>query len=166
MAFLNYNRDMKKEITRIIPIIFALVLTACNASLHSKAYRDIICEDYFLLNKETLNKDNIKSSSQIKIVRSFVSVQNVITFDVDISQKVGAFVCDYVDVSYDDVTITFLDGARVPLVWNNHEIIRFDIFINKKDGKDIYSKDDFINIKNMYDNDLNDFSFLDRPYSE
>ena len=158
---------MKKRLISIIPIFFALALSACSTSLHAdKTYRDIICEDYFSLNKEAFSNGNIVSSSQINIVRSFVSVQDVITFDVDISQKVGAFVCDYVDVSYDDVTITFLDGAHVPFVWNNHDIIRFDIFINNKDGKNIYSKNDFINIKYMYDNGNNDFSIINKPYVE
>ena len=158
---------MKKNYIAIIPIFLALALTSCNASLFSnKTYADVIKEDLYALNKEIFDSKGIKAS-EIIIERSYICVEDVICFDVAIQHKYkGTMPGTGVTLKYDDIEIYFDSRYDIPYVWEKHEIKLLTAHYNSDGTLDCYSKDDFAIIKNMYENNLNDFSFLDRPYSE
>ena len=149
-------------------LLLSLSAISCSASIdNGQTYRDVIREDYFNLYKDSLRQSGINSPSDIIFERVYINVNNAVTFDLPFKTKRGNnHTCDYVHVTYDDVTITFLDANYVPLVWHNHKMYPFNIFINVFDGKDVYSKEDFLKIKDMHENNKNDFSAIDRPYVE
>lgn len=154
------------EFLRSIVIVLSFVFSVASCTDSTKTYRKVISEDYFNLYEDSLKKEGIESSSQIVIEKSYINVNKAVTFDVPLVQKRGySPTCDNVKVTYDDAEIIFLDGPRVLLVWYNHDILNFNVFLNKN-GKSIYSKQDFLKIKDMYENNKSDFSAIDRAYVE
>lgn len=158
---------MKIKNVVIIPIFLALELTSCNASLVvNKTYSDVIKEDLYILNKDFFDSKKIKAS-EIIIERSYICVDDVICFNVAIQHNYRSIVPgSNATLKYDDIEIDFGSYFYIPYVWENHTIKTLKAHFTTDGTLDCYSKDDFIIIKNMYENDLNDFSFLDRHYSE
>ena len=158
---------MKKRFISIIPIFFALGLNACNASLHDgKTYGEVIKEDLYMLYKDFYDLEGIKAS-QIIIERSYICVNDVICFSVPLYQdNRGILPGVSLTLKYDEIEVLFPSYFDIPYVWENHTIKTLSSHFTNEGTLDCYSKDDFATFKNMYENNINDFSFLDRPYSE
>lgn len=157
-----------------LTLVFLTSLTGCS---FAPTYRSVVQQDvhdYYAATVKNPEQSYAYSVSDNKITRSFIFVNGVIVFDIDLFQKWGIYQGIGVQLKYDkedsdDMMIDFPSQHAVFLAWYKHNIYRLDLFLDgrfKVDGKKFISKQDFLKIKEMYDNNENDFTFLDKEYIE
>ena len=157
--------------TSVVFNLFILSLVSCSGNLgNDSTYYKVIQKDVYHYYSSKVEKYTVKQSN-IKITRSFIFVNGAITFDIDLKQKQDLYTGDSLNLKYDsddseDLCIYFPSRPSVILVWYKHNVYTIDWFLNKENGKDVYSREDFLRIKEMYENDQNDFSFLNKEYNE
>lgn len=165
------------EFKRISALTLVLLtsLTGCAVSFNSApTYRSVVQQDvhdYYAAKVKNPGQSYTYSVSDNKITRSFIFVNGVIVFDIDLFQKWDIYQGIDVRLKYDkedsdDMMIYFPSQSAVFLAWYKHNIYRLDLFLDRENGKKFISKQDFLKIKEMYDNDENDFTFLDKQYIE
>lgn len=142
-------------------VLLSTILTGCNNSTPVQSdeitYRDVIIEDYS--KQEKYGFANMYSDiKDIEISRSYIFVNDSITFLIQPTIVLDdSFEATY----FDDIKITFNHG-NYPMVWKDHQIY----MLSEGYIKGFYTRDDMLQIKYMFENDINDFSILDQPYIE
>lgn len=165
---------MKRQWLKVAALsMVASSIIGCNSSiLLGNTYRKVIRQDtYDYYCSTSSGYEKSFKVSDIKITRSFINVDGAITYDIDQYQKYGLYLGNGLNLLYDNEDsaedgIYFSSRTKVLLVWYNHEVCTLDRFLDFNNGRDIYSREDFMRIKEMYENNQNDFSIIDTEYAE
>ena len=171
---------MRKSLYKIAVLPLVIVPTILFACSKAKplygdevTYEDVLRKDICAYYSYISKPDEYPyKEDDIIFTRAFVCVNGAVTFSIEQRQRATIITCDDGYVTYDCQTdnpesgFYFSNRADIPLVWYQHQIARLNDFLDRYNGKDVYSREVFNRIKEMYENKENDFSILDLPFEE
>ena len=168
------ERKVSKYNTLFISLLLITIsfLAGCNGSLNfKKTNRQILQEDTCKYINDRIKDSNYVRKlkpSEVDIDRSFVFTNGAFIYNIFAGFKYGSYFgvdCNLKYENEDEESNIFFGGPEnEPFVWFNHDIYFLSDFINRYNGRNYISRDDWMTVKNMQENDLNDFSLLEETF--
>ena len=175
------ERKVSKYKTLFISLLLISVsfLVGCNGSLNfKKTYRDVITKDtvaYYNNEIQNNHPDKEKrgetfrflTSKDVDITKTYIRVGNAICYEPLVYYWPDPVLCIDALLKYneddDESTISIGSYFSGLLVWYENKVFEIRDFLNKENGREIISRNDWMTMKNMHDNKMYDSSILDEP---
>ena len=151
-----------KNFLVLIPLL-SFSLTCC-ANNSYKTYGDVFREDMYLEWQEVYDKRGW-TPSDIEITKTYILHNGALTFNVGLYNRFGfesEIYCTKMTRYGEE--ITFSSDSWQPYVWYKHKIYLLTHFFNECKG--VYSKDEFLKIKDIEEHHKNNFQLLQKRYVE
>ena len=155
----------------ILPLVLVpTILFGCKAKPiygEEVTYEDVLRKDVCAYYSYFLGPDKYDyKANDIVFTGAYIMANGALCFDIDNNQKEPIDFCTVVVIKYDDEQLVCNSNLYDPLVWYQHQVTTLGSFLNKYGGKDIYSKDDFMAIKEKVETGNHDLSILELPFEE